>query len=67
LASESTITNDNLQINSVVKTIGNKPIGTEAISGNTSDSDEVSLYRYTFRVPLYSMGSDISFNMSSDG
>lgn len=67
LASESTITNANLQIDSVVKTIWYSAIGTEALTWETSDSDTIDLYRYTFRVPMYSMGSDISFNMSSDG
>ena len=41
-------------------------IGLSALTGADSGTD-IDLYRYIFRVPLYAMGSDISFNMASTG
>lgn len=54
VVAESTITDANLDINSVVKTLGTKPIGTSALTGEDSGTD-IDLYRYVFRVPCYAM------------
>ena len=55
-----------LQITSTYKTLGSSLLGSTALTGSTSTTD-VDLYRYTIRIPMYSMWSDISVNMSSTG
>lgn len=65
VVSESFITDANLDINSVAKTLGTTPIGTSALTGEPSDTD-IDLYRFTFRLPMYAMWWDIAFNMSSE-
>ena len=61
----SFITNANLDIDSVSKTLWSVPIGTQWLTGD-SLGEWIDLYRYTFRLPMYAMGWDISFNMSSE-
>lgn len=66
VATQSIITDANIDITSVAKTLGSTPIGTEALTGD-DEGEEVDMYRFTFRVPMYSTGSDISVNMRSTG
>lgn len=66
VVSQSTITDSNLDINSVAKTLWVSAIGTSALTWADNGTD-IDLYRYVFRVPLYAMWSDISFNMASTG
>lgn len=66
IATQSIITDANIDITSVAKTLGTTPIGTKALTGG-EDEEEVDLYRFTFRIPMYSTGSDISVNMNSIG
>lgn len=66
VATESIITDANIDPNIVAKTIWVTPIGTESLTWPTDD-EEVDLYRFTFRVPMYSTGSTIAVNMSSTG
>ena len=64
VVAESTITDANLDLNSVAKTLWVTPIGTSALTGEDTGTD-IDLYRYVFRVPCYAMWENISFNMSS--
>lgn len=61
---ESFITDAMINYDSATKTIGSRPIGTEPLTGFTND-EEITLYQYTIKVPMYTRWSDIAVNVSS--
>lgn len=61
-----TITDDNIDITSTVKTLWLTPIWSNTMWSNTQ-SEGIDMYRYSIRIPCYGSGSDISVNMSSTG
>jgi hypothetical protein len=66
VATQSQITDANIDMDSVAKTIGSTPIGIEPLTW-PEDDVEIPLYRFTFRVPLYATGTNVSINMQSAG
>ena len=62
---EAEVTDDDLLMDSNTKTIWTRPIGVDSISWNPAESDDVILYRFIVRVPMYSLGTWISVNISS--
>lgn len=63
---EDHITDWDLQIDTVAKTIGTSAIWLQSITGTVDTDPSIDLYRYIVRIPMYAMWSDISINMSSD-
>lgn len=60
------ITDNNITINSVMKSLGTSSIGVSPLTG-WEDSTDIDMYQYSVRVPLYASGNDIAINMSSTG
>jgi len=60
------ITDDNITINSVMKSLGTNSIGISPLTG-WEDNTDIEMYQYSVRVPLYASGNDIAINMSSTG
>lgn len=59
------ITDDMIIESKMKETLGTRPIGVDTLTGSTVD--EVDLYQFVARIPLYSTGSTISFRMVSTG
>lgn len=66
VASGGTITDNNIEINSVMKSLGTWSIWVTPLTGN-EDTTDIDLYQYSVRIPLYASWNDIAINMSSIG
>lgn len=62
---ESFVTDAMIDFDSVQKTLGTRPLGTEPLTGYT-DTAEINLYQYSIKVPMYVRGSDVAVNLSSE-
>lgn len=60
------ITDDNITINSVMKSLGTSSIGIRPLTW-WEDNTDIEMYQYSVRVPMYASGNDIAINMSSTG
>lgn len=67
IEAEGIITDANITQDDNTRTIWVRPIWVDSIGWVDSWSDDVVLYRFICRLPLYSMGNDIAINMSSIG
>jgi len=65
-ASEGFIDDDMIDVGSTVKVLGTRPIGIVSLWW-PQQSQGVPVYRFRFRLPMYSMWSDIAVNMQSTG
>jgi len=58
------ISDDNITSTTVVETLGTRPLGIDTLTGTASE--EIELFPFIVRVPLYATGNTINFGMSSE-